>query len=108
MSAITTKFPQDKNKYNGGRPSLYTPKLADEICMAILNGDKGIERLCKEHPHWPSKKTIFNWLNKNKDFQRKYGSAKQIQIDFLIDKLVLPDSLKWKIIHLATRKYSYS
>jgi hypothetical protein len=100
-----TRLHQNKNK--SGRPSLYTNELADEICIAILNGDKGIARLCKEHKHWPSKKTIFNWLNNNKDFQKKYGFAKQIQIDFLMDHLVLPDSLKLQIVRLGRRKYSY-
>lgn len=94
-----------KNK--GGRHSLYTSKLADEICIAILNGDKGIEKLCKEHKHWPSKKTIFNWLNKNKEFQRKYEIAKQIQIDFLMNRFVLPDAIKWKIVHLQPRKLRF-
>ena len=102
MCAIATKINQ-----KGGRPPLYTNELADEICIAILNGDKGIERLCKEHKDWPSKKTIFNWLNKNKDFQRKYELAKQIQIDFLIDHPVLPDALKLQIVRLGRRKYSY-
>lgn len=99
------------NKSKGGRPSLYTSKLADEICIAIVDSDKGIARLCKEHKHWPSKKTIFNWLNKNKDFQRKYQFAKQIQLDFLMDELldlpVMLDFLKWKIVHLQTRKYIF-
>lgn len=100
MSVIATN-PNQKC----GRPPLYTNELAEEICIAILNGDKGIARLCKEHKHWPSKKTIFNWLNKNKDFQRNYVFAKQMQIDFLMDKLVLPDNVKKKIVCLQLRKY---
>lgn len=98
-----------KNKSKGGRPSKYTTELADEICIAILNSDKGIGKLCKENKHWPTKKTIFNWLNKNKDFRDRYISAKQIQIDFLIDELlgypVMLDPLKWKISHLVARKH---
>lgn len=133
-SAAIIKFPQSKNK--GGRPSRYTAELADEICVAILNSDKGIKRLCKENKHWPSKKTIFNWLKKNKEFQRQYKVAKEIQIDFLMDELldfsvneyiyideqgnkrIHPitlelyklgqDVLKWKIVHLQLRKYQTS
>jgi hypothetical protein len=107
MSVKILHFPYFKNK--GGRPSKYTTELADEICIAILNSDKGLGRLCKENKHWPCKKTIFNWLNKNKDFQRQYVSAKQIQVEFLLDELlsfpVMLDYLKWKIVHLVTRKY---
>ncbi len=105
----TCNFSLLKNKSKGGRPSKYTTELADEICISILNGDKGIGKLCKENKHWPTKKTIFNWLNKNKDFQERYISAKQIQIDFLIDELlgypVILDPLKWKISHLVARKH---
>lgn len=104
-SAEIHKFPQNKNK--GGRPSRYTAELADEICIAILEGDKGIARLCKENKHWPSKKTIFNWLKKNKEFQGKYKMAKEIQIDFLLDEFLEleQDALKWKIVHLQPRIY---
>lgn len=133
FNAIIIKFPQKKNK--NGRPSLYTTELINEICFAIMNSDKGIERLCKEHHHWPSKKTIFNWLKKNEDFKRLYEVAKEIQIEGLMDELLeLPseiyiytdklgnrrvhplsielmrvkmDKLKWKTVHLIPRKYKY-
>lgn len=132
-NAKIIKFPKNKNK--GGRPSPYTEELAEEICIAIMNSDKGIGRLCKEHKHWPSKKTIFNWLKKNKEFKRQYEIAKQIQVHDLMDELleipektavladhnrthpidedliklmrVKMDKLKWKTVHLMPRKYKY-
>jgi hypothetical protein len=125
------KFPKNKNK--GGHPSPYTDELAEEICIAIMDSDKGIGRLCKEHKHWPSKKTIFNWLRKNEDFQRRYKLAKELQIEDLMDELLHRpfkwlfyidkrgnrrthpisiemyrlelDILKWKIAHLMPRTY---
>lgn len=132
-SARVIDFPRPKNK--GGRPSKYSVELMDEICVAILNGDKGIARLCNEHKNWPCKKTIFNWLNKNKDFQKRYAIAKDIQIDFLMDELLTltesfsaftyvddlgntriypcsvdlmrlkADIIKWKLVKLLPRKY---
>lgn len=33
-----------------------------------MDGDKGIARLCRERKHWPSKKTIFNWIKKHDEF----------------------------------------
>ncbi|MGC1181375.1 hypothetical protein [Legionella sp.] len=132
-TAKIIKFPQTKNK--GGRPSPYTNELADEICIAIMDSDKGIGRLCKEHKHWPSKKTIFNWLKKNEEFKRQYAIAKQIQIHDLMDELLqLPektaglsgrnrrrpldedsiylirlemDEIKWKMVHLMPKKHHY-
>ena len=130
-NASIIKFPQKKNK--GGRPSKYTDELASEICIAIMNSDKGIVRLRKEYPHWPNKATIFKWLNTNKEFQEQYKRAKQVQIHNLLDELLgLPekiytyidklgnlrvhpitielmqlkiDDIKWKTVHLMTRKY---
>lgn len=46
-NAKIIKFPKNKS----GRPSPYTEELAEEICIAIVNSDKGIGRLCKEHKH---------------------------------------------------------
>ena len=130
-TAKIIKFPQTKNK--GGRPSPYTNELADEICIAIMDSDKGIDRLCKEHKHWPSKKTIFNWLRKNEDFQRRYKLAKELQIEDLMDEIldisdnldafakryrrrpinehliylarIKIDEMKWKVAHLMPRTY---
>jgi hypothetical protein len=130
-SAKIIQFPQNKNK--GGRPSRYTNELAEEICAAVMGSDKGIERLCKDNESWPSKKTIFNWLNKHDDFQRRYKLAKEFQIECLMDELlhrpfkwlfyidkcgnrrIQPvsiemyrlesDILKWKIAHLMPRTY---
>jgi hypothetical protein len=132
-SARVINFPSHKSK--GGRPSKYSVELMDEICVAILNSDKGIARLCKEHKNWPCKKTIFNWLNKSKDFRKRYAIAKDIQIDFLMDELLKltesfsfftyvddlgnkrihpfsvdlmrlkADIIKWKIVKLLPRKY---
>ncbi len=133
-NANIIKFPKNKNK--GGRPSPYTEELAEEICIAIMDSDKGIARLCKEHKHWPSKKTIFNWLKKNEEFKRKYEVAKAFQVEELMDELlVIPngflrhiydengnkrisrddiellririDIFKWKIAGLIPRKHRY-
>ena len=85
--------------------------------------------------HWPSKKTIFNWLKKNEEFKRQYAIAKQIQIHDLMDELLqLPektaglfgrnrrrpldedsiylirlemDEIKWKMVHLMPKKHHY-
>ena len=129
-SAKIIKFPK-KNK--GGRPSRYTDELADEICAAIMDGDKGIARLCKERKHWPSKKTIFNWIKKHGEFKKRYKLAKEFQIECLMDEVLHRpfkwlfyidkhgnrridplsiemyrfelDILKWKIAHLMPRTY---
>lgn len=122
-NATIIKFPSSR----------YTEELAEEICMAIIESNKGIAKLCKEHKHWPSKKTIFRWLKKNKEFQRMYTIAKEMQIhelvgemseilgkiaalndrnrrwpidEDLIDLMRLEmDKIKWKTDRIMPRKY---
>lgn len=71
-----------------GRPSIYTQELADEICAKIASNGKGIQLLCAENAHWPSKDTIFEWLKKYSDFSDQYVQAKQLQIETFIDDIL--------------------
>lgn len=71
-----------------GRPTDYTPALAEEICDAIASDSKGLRRLCKEHGHWPVKANIYKWLKKHPEFRDLYAQAKQHQIEALIDEIL--------------------
>lgn len=71
-----------------GRPSTYTPEMADEICDTIACTSKGLRRLCKENPHWPPEKIIMQWRIKNHDFSAQYTRAKTNQIETLVDSLL--------------------
>ena len=73
---------------NIGRPSDYTPELAEEICDAIACSEKGIKKLCNDHPHWPHKKTIMRWINKYPDFGAQYARAKAFQIEAIVDEIL--------------------
>lgn len=76
----------DKNK--GGRPTLYTPELATEICDAIASSSVGIAKLCKENPSWPHRTNIYRWLAKQPEFKEQYSHAKICQIELLVDEIL--------------------
>ncbi len=71
-----------------GRPTDYTSELATEICNAIACNSKGIKRLCKENPGWPSAFTIFKWLKENNVFSEQYARAKVVQITLIVDEML--------------------
>lgn len=71
-----------------GRPTIYSTKLAEEICNKIASTSDGLKKLCAENPHWPNKDTIFSWLKNNKDFSDQYARAKRSQIECVVDELL--------------------
>ena len=74
--------------FKRGRPTIYTPELAREICTTIASSSKGISRLCKDNSSWPTKETIFSWLKTYGDFSDQYARAKRLQIEVLVDEII--------------------
>ncbi len=68
-----------------GRPTKYTEALAEEICEAVASSSDGLNVLCEEHSHWPSRSNIFIWMRKYADFRDKYTQAKKEQCEVFID-----------------------
>lgn len=75
-------------KSRNGRPTDFTPELAEEICIAIACSSKGVKRLCEEHKHWPSFFTIFNWIRTSEEFSQQYARAKMAQITVIVDEML--------------------
>lgn len=58
-----------------GRPTNYTPELADEICEKIALGGN-LNRICAEES-MPSHETVYRWRRTMHEFQEKYLLATQ-------------------------------
>jgi hypothetical protein len=71
-----------------GRPTLYTKKLADDICLKIATTSTSVRQLCERNPHWPNRDTIYQWRIKHKDFADQYAQAKCQQAELLIDEII--------------------
>lgn len=78
----------DKAKKKGRPRFPYSDNLADEICEAIASSSKGLDPLCKDNPHWPSRETIYQWLANNTTFSDKYARAKSRQAEVLVDEII--------------------
>jgi len=71
-----------------GRPTTFTPEIAEEICKTISCSSSGLRKLCKVNPHWPNANTIFEWRIKHPDFGEQYARAKEHQVQSLIDEII--------------------
>lgn len=89
--------PQPENK--GGRPTLYTPELRDEICRRLASGQT-LRAVCR-CDDMPDRVTIYNWLINNigekKDEEGKvvtegffnhYTRARDIGLDEIADETI--------------------
>ncbi len=68
---------------SAGRPSDYTPELAEKILTRLADGES-LNSICKSEGI-PSRVTVYSWLLKNDDFLNKYRAAREQQADSLAD-----------------------
>jgi len=71
-----------------GRPSLYSQKLAIEICGEISTNAVGLKKLCTQHENWPSYKVIREWLIIHEEFRDLYARAKEYQAEILAEEMI--------------------
>lgn len=104
-----------------GRPSDFTPELANAICERIALGES-LRSICNDDKI-PEERTIHRWLNRSEPefvaFRQQYAHAREVQADTYADKIVdeafsatdaaigrlRMDALKWKASKLAPKKY---
>lgn len=69
-----------------GRPSDYTPELADLICSRLADGES-LRSVCRDDG-MPSKQTVFSWLRTYPGFLDQYAIAKEESADSLVDDML--------------------
>lgn len=70
----------------GGRPSLYSEELAEEICRRIAGG-RSLRSVCRD-ADMPDGATVCRWLAKEEHarFRDHYAHARELQADALFDE----------------------
>lgn len=63
----------------GGRPSIYSKELADEICSRLADGES-LRAICCDDD-FPSVGTILRWVGENAEFREQYARAREIQAE---------------------------
>lgn len=102
-----------------GRPSDYSEDLAELICDRLSDGES-LRKICGEGD-MPDRKTVFRWINNNASFATKYARAREMQGDFMDDKILAEadeatpetaalarvriDAYKWRASKLRPKVY---
>ncbi len=71
----------------GGRPTDYTPELAQAICDVIATCTESYDRMCEWNPSFPVRNIMRLWRYKHLEFKSMYEVARQAQADLYIDEL---------------------
>lgn len=78
----------------GGRPTTYTPELAEFICKMIATHACGIKKLTAMYEDFPHSSTIYAWLYDHKEFSSLYLEARRLQATVLADSMLdIPDNI---------------
>jgi len=106
------------------RPTLYSDKLVDQICLRIASGESLIS-ICKDGK-MPARSTVFGWLLKDEhqSFLDKYLAARAVAGHACADRLLglvsdlesgaidppvareISSNLRWSAERMAPRHYS--
>lgn len=72
----------------GGRPSIFTQEIANEICARISAGES-LRRICLDE-HMPEARTVHYWLlDKERDaFFQQYSRARTVQAENMFDEIL--------------------
>ena len=77
--------PQKKKVNPVGRPTKFTPELAEQICELLAIG-KPSREVCKEVGIADS--ALYRWLQQDVEFQEQYARARERQADFYVNEII--------------------
>lgn len=71
-----------------GRPTTFSPEVADAICERLANAES-LRSICCD-PEMPGQTTVFRWLADpaHDEFRQQYARAREAQADALFDEVL--------------------
>ena len=103
-----------------GRPSKFTPQIADYICEQIMNG-RDVTEICATDEEMPSRATVYRWTVAHPDFALQCARAREACADLEMHKMKLLaeacteenvnstrvklNHLQWRVMKIAPRVY---
>jgi hypothetical protein len=72
-------------KHPGGRPSSYTPEIAEAICEGLAQGSS-LRKICTADD-MPAMSTVCLWLTKHPEFSAQYARARETQMETLFEEI---------------------
>lgn len=102
-----------------GRPSSYTPQMAERLCQRIGAGE-ALHVICEE-PDMPGQTTVYQWREAHPEFDALMGHAREAQADRLFHEALqiargataetvaaaklLVATIRWQAAKLAPKVY---
>lgn len=71
-----------------GRPTTYTPELAEYVCKIIATHACGLKKLTAMYEKFPHSSTIYAWLYDHKEFSSQYFEARRSQAAVIADSML--------------------
>lgn len=73
----------------GGRPSDFTPEIANEICERLAKGES-LRSICsgERDDFIPGQTTVYRWLEENEEFRKQYAHARERQADHFVEEII--------------------
>jgi hypothetical protein len=68
-----------------GRPSLYTPELAAEICRRIGDGES-LRQVCRDES-MPCTTTVLKWAREIEEFAQQYAKAREALLEHWAEEI---------------------
>lgn len=66
--------------------STYTEEIAAEICDRLSEGEP-LRQICRD-PHMPNWRTVYHWIEDNKDFAAQFARARDIGYDAIAEDTI--------------------
>lgn len=72
-----------------GRPSDFTPEIANEICERLAKGES-LRSICsgERDDFIPGQTTVYRWLEENEEFRKQYAHARERQADHFVEEII--------------------
>lgn len=74
-----------------GRPSDFTPEIANEICERLSKGES-LRKICESSEELPAARTVHRWLASEAEwseaFRQQYARAREAQADFYAEEVI--------------------
>lgn len=91
---LSASFPE---KAQRGRPSKYTPQIAQEICERLSTGEP-LAQICRDD-HMPSSRTVGDWKVAHEQFSADFARAREDGFDAIaLDCLAIADETKFDTV----------
>ena len=71
----------------GGRPTDYTPEIAQRICDATATTTESYTKICETNRDFPAREIMRLWRYRHSQFKAMYEVAKQEQAELYVEEL---------------------